>query len=177
MKIYHYSEKTGEYLGESVAALDPVEKKPLIPARATTEAQPAAGENKAAVWANDAWQIVDDFRGFVGYDANGEKHEIKELNQKPDPKWTAEPPAPEPVIIKQFSARQFLKRLTREERLAIKNSTDNDVLLWYDELIAADFVDVEDPDTIAGANYGLSVGIFADESRVAEILATETAGL
>lgn len=106
MKIYHYSEKTGEYLGESVAPLDPIEKKPLIPARATNEAPPATGENQAAVWIDDAWQIVDDFRGFVGYDETGEKHEIKELNQKPDPNWTAEPPELPPAPITVVTMRQ-----------------------------------------------------------------------
>ncbi len=170
MKIHHYSEKSGEYLGTTEARRDPVEGKPLVPNQATTTEPPTPGNNEAVRWNAGAWEVVPDYRGVTGYDADGQKHTIEKINETPNPNWTEQPPEPEPVTITQFSSRQFLQRLTRAERLAIKNSGDDDALLWYDELIAADFVDVTDQDTINGAQYGLQMGIFADQARVDEIL-------
>lgn len=36
MQIYNYDEKTKEFISDEIAELDPIEKKPLIPANATT---------------------------------------------------------------------------------------------------------------------------------------------
>lgn len=78
------------------------------------------------------------------------------------------PPVPPPVKT-QFSSRAFMRRLTNAERVAMKTHEDMQVQLWYDELIAADFVDIEDPDTIDATSYGVYIGLFT-QSRADEIL-------
>ncbi|MDT8901819.1 DUF4376 domain-containing protein [Anaeroselena agilis] len=55
MKIYHYHPDTGIYLGEGEADKCPVSGVNLIPAFATSEAPPAAGENQYAAFENGAW--------------------------------------------------------------------------------------------------------------------------
>jgi hypothetical protein len=69
----------------------------------------------------------------------------------------------------KFSAREFLRKLTLQEKIDLKTNEDMQAQLWYDELIAADFVDIEDTDTIAATNYGVQIGIFT-EQRKAELL-------
>ena len=59
MKIYHYHPATGVYLGEGIADKCPVSGVDLIPAFATAEAPPAAGENQYAAFENGAWVIKD----------------------------------------------------------------------------------------------------------------------
>ena len=63
MQIYHYSFE-GEYVGESVADLDPLEGKPLIPSHATTIAPPDAQAGKARVFDGTSWALVTDNRGI-----------------------------------------------------------------------------------------------------------------
>jgi hypothetical protein len=62
MKIYHYSFE-GEYVGESVSDLDPLEGKPLIPSHATIIAPPDAQAGKARVFDGTRWTLVTDNRG------------------------------------------------------------------------------------------------------------------
>ena len=65
MQIYNYDEKTKEFISEAVAELDPIEKKPLIPANATA-IEPLAKKDGFAVCFNEksqAWEYKKDLRG------------------------------------------------------------------------------------------------------------------
>lgn len=60
MKIHHYNETTGEWVGEGVADADPLEAgRWLIPAHATTEQPPEPGEGKFVAWNGTAWEVRD----------------------------------------------------------------------------------------------------------------------
>ena len=89
--VYHYHPDTREFLLQSEAALDPLDRLPLIPAHATTLAPPETTEkNKTVQWDNtdENWVIVDDYRGQIFYDETGATYEIADLGIAPEPEWT-----------------------------------------------------------------------------------------
>lgn len=60
MKIYHYDQHTGEYMGDGEAAADPLEPgRWLIPAWATTIAPPEAVEGKVRYFDGLEWAYRD----------------------------------------------------------------------------------------------------------------------
>lgn len=64
--IYHADSLTGEFIGSGLADPDPMEPgKWLIPARAYREKPPEPGERKVAVWGENGWELIADFRGQV----------------------------------------------------------------------------------------------------------------
>ena len=71
-----------------------------------------------------------------------------------------------------MSKLDFLKRLSFAERVAIETaaSTDAEVRVVKESLLAADEIKVDDPEMVAGINLYVSKGLIL-ESRVAEILA------
>jgi len=92
MKLYHYSERTKEYVGSTSARRDPLEPdKFLIPARAVTVSPPVPGQNEAVIWNGSEWEIVPDYRGTKYYLPSDdfvereEEHEVKELGILPPP--------------------------------------------------------------------------------------------
>lgn len=87
MNIYHYHFKTGEFLGEGVAALDPIDKLPLLPANSTQIKPPTAMVNEVAVWNGDDWDIKKDFRGYIGYDETGALQKINNIGVMPENNW------------------------------------------------------------------------------------------
>jgi hypothetical protein len=63
--IYHAG-VTGEFIGSGYAEPDPMEPgKWLIPARAYREKPPEPDERTVAVWGENGWALVADFRGQV----------------------------------------------------------------------------------------------------------------
>lgn len=79
--------------------------------------------------------------------------------------WQDEVPTLPPQYKTQFSSRQFLARLGPEKRIALKTHPEIAVQLWYEELIAADFIDVNDPSTQEAADLGVHLGIFTQQER------------
>lgn len=70
MKVYHYSNATGEYMGEGEADVSPLwtpdhpaHEQYLHPAFTTTEPPPAAREGFARVLSAGRWLYVADHRG------------------------------------------------------------------------------------------------------------------
>jgi len=59
MHVYHYDPTTGRYRGDSEARLDPREHTPLVPAHATLQDPPEAGDGAYAAWdvQAGAWTI------------------------------------------------------------------------------------------------------------------------
>lgn len=104
MNITHYSRKTGEALDSGVADIDPKNEGGfLMPAYATPLPMPELSENECAVYRHSngsvprshtdgQWQVVADFRGYIGFDSEGVQHEIDELSITPDQSWTTERP-------------------------------------------------------------------------------------
>ena len=79
-------------------------------------------------------------------------------------------PVPPPPQTK-FSSLEFLDRFTEAEQLAVVEATlvSAAVKLWYDRLLAADFIDLEDPRTEAGVDALVASGLL-DPSRKLGIL-------
>jgi hypothetical protein len=72
----------------------------------------------------------------------------------------------------KFSSREFLKRLGSEKRIALKTHENMEVQLWYEELLAADFVDVDDEDTQSAVGLGVMLDIFT-QAEADTLLAPE----
>lgn len=82
------------------------------------------------------------------------------------------PPAVIPEITK-FTPLEFLDRFTEQEQLAVVEATMTSapVKLWYDRLLAASFVDLNDDRTPAGLEALVSAGLIT-EMRMHEVLGT-----
>lgn len=111
MQLYHVHPKTGEALGTSPARPDPLAPGGwLIPAHATTQAPPEAGQGLAAVWQGGAWAQVEDHRGRQGW-LDGQPATITELGPLPAG-WADAAPEPDAAAL----AAQV--RAERDARLA-----------------------------------------------------------
>lgn len=66
-----------------------------------------------------------------------------------------------PVQQTRFSSLEFLERFTDEEQLAVVTATlgSAQVKLWYDKLLAAEYVDLNDPRTEAGIDALIAAGL------------------
>ena len=81
--IYHYHPQTGEFLNKAEASLDPVEQKPMVPAFATDLKPPKVPDNQKAVFIDDAWQVVSDYRETEYWLEDGSRTVISELGIVP----------------------------------------------------------------------------------------------
>lgn len=95
MNIYHFDKITREYLGESIADKNPLEKgKYLIPLYSTPKKPPAEPKGKKAIFKND-WSLVDNFRGQIVYSTDNQSAKtIKELGKIPDGYTLLKPATP-----------------------------------------------------------------------------------
>jgi hypothetical protein len=109
-------------------------------------------------------------------------HGDKEVGQ-PFPNWTgfewvlveySEPviPVPVPLPREPISKREFLKKFTPAEYAAIKAAANANAELdyYWQQFLLAEFIGMDDPDTINGVNLLVLVGLLTVE-RAAEILA------
>jgi hypothetical protein len=82
---------------------------------------------------------------------------------------TAPPPAPPKT---QFTSLEFLAKFTEVEVLAVVGATlqSAPLKLWYDMMMAASYVDLEDVRTEQGLDALIAAGLL-EPSRKAEILA------
>lgn len=110
MDIYHYHPETGEFLGQSVAIPDPLDKGNfLIPANSTEKQPPEPGQNEVAVFDGQLWALKSDFRGTVFWLGHGDKHTISEIGETvPEGAFLEEPeaPEPEPFVPEQVTRAQ-----------------------------------------------------------------------
>ena len=81
-----------------------------------------------------------------------------------------EPEPPPPEYVNKMTVLQFRNRFTTQEKTAIYSSTDINTKMFLDDLSTASFVDVTDPNTIAGVDYLISTGI-VESGRRQELLA------
>lgn len=83
MKIYNYNPDNGIYLGEAEADESPLEPGVfLIPAYATETAPPELADKQVAIFNNDAWKALPDYRGETWYDtASQEAVRINTIGQ------------------------------------------------------------------------------------------------
>lgn len=81
--LYHFEPSNGAYLHSANARLDPIERKPMVPANATLLAPPETGAREVAIWFKDAWSIKPDHRGAEYWLADGSHHTIAEIGDVP----------------------------------------------------------------------------------------------
>ena len=95
MQIHHYHPATLEYVGTSTADPDPLDTgKWLVPRHATTVQPPTAGQNQAAIWTENAWEVQPDFRGNVYYDnEHRDGLKISEVGPAPEGMVLVAPPS------------------------------------------------------------------------------------
>lgn len=85
MNLYNFDPNTKEYLMTTIASADPMETKikgefiPLVPAYATLVEPPKTGENEAAVFNGESWEIKKDFR--VSHKICDENFNIKDITE------------------------------------------------------------------------------------------------
>jgi hypothetical protein len=81
---------------------------------------------------------------------------------------------PPPQIKTKFTSLEYLKKFTEAEQLTVVTATlaNAQIKLWYDKMIAATFVDLNDPLTSAGLDALIAANLLAP-SRKAQILEPE----
>lgn len=81
------------------------------------------------------------------------------------------PPVAAVEIRTTFTALEFLEKFTESEQLAVVEATISSVSvkLWYDKMLAASFVDLNDPRTESGLAALVTAGLIT-EARKDEIL-------
>lgn len=72
-------------------------------------------------------------------------------------------PTPEPKTV--FSTREYLNRFTRAEYAAARTHANIDVQWALDNMISAQFIDIEDPDTIGGLDLMVAEGVITAQRR------------
>lgn len=69
--VYNYHPITKEYLNSEPLYRDPIENLPVLPPDSTTIVPPEKTEDHVAVFKDDKWELVEDYRGQPIY-KNGE---------------------------------------------------------------------------------------------------------
>lgn len=180
MNIYYYSRETGEFmppLDGTVYKARPNPIRPddfIYPAFATTISPPDTGLNEVAIFDGEEWSISDDFRGVKYYLDDEEPKEIENIGDVVPESATLKPKPTPPVVITRFSSLVFLSRFTPEAQISIvkQSMVDVDIKIIYDKMIAANFIDVTDEETIAGVDFMINIGVVLLEDKD-KILATE----
>ena len=82
--LYNYDDK-GLFTHSNIAALDPLEEEatPLVPRNATLLEPPVVAENQVAVFENNQWQVVADYRGKQYWSANNGLIVIDQITVEP----------------------------------------------------------------------------------------------
>ncbi|MEJ1390129.1 MAG: hypothetical protein RPU34_04430 [Candidatus Sedimenticola sp. (ex Thyasira tokunagai)] len=78
-EIHHYNAHTGEYAGSSIAQLDPLDEKPMVPANATTILPLQVAADEKAVFVNGGWVAQKDARGAEYWMPDGTYHQITRI--------------------------------------------------------------------------------------------------
>ncbi|HEX7386237.1 MAG TPA: hypothetical protein VF285_03040 [Castellaniella sp.] len=110
--------------------------------------------------------------GRAGVDCPAYNRQTQAAFWRGGPAWAIEDVQPTPTGRTVLSAREFLDRFTNTEYAAVRASTDVNLQRAYDNLIAADFVDLTDPAVGMGLDLMSSLGVI-DASRKAELLQPE----
>ena len=103
MIIYHYSDKTFELIGESIADESPEDAGVfLVPRSATSVEPPSFNQNQVPFFDanNESWDLVDDLRGTEFWLDDRSHHVIKDINtQLPAGALLVEPPLPVSAVV------------------------------------------------------------------------------
>jgi len=120
----------------------------------------------------------DENNKIFAFESDGSQDDYIEENLTPITKQQADDiiaanqPAPEPKT--KFTSLEYLDRFTQgEQELIVAAANSNvQIKLYYDRLLAATFIDLEDPRTAAGIDALIAAELL-DASRKAELLQPE----
>ncbi|WP_434361063.1 hypothetical protein [Parasalinivibrio latis] len=132
--LYNFHPETKEFIGESEARLDPLEKKPLIPAYATPLPPPCiVKEKQAAIFNEEGWQVVSDHRGAEYYLPDGTHHIINSVGEELPADALSEPPPKSIDELKKNAINKILD-FARESRASFAGYVDQYKLAgWNDK--------------------------------------------
>ncbi|QOD82670.1 tail fiber assembly protein [Chromobacterium haemolyticum] len=84
--VYAYHPESGEYLGTTMADLSPldIEETWLIPANATEQQPPKAGNRQAVVYRDGGWQLAEDFRALKLWSKASAQPVTAQIGDTPD---------------------------------------------------------------------------------------------
>ena len=123
MRIYNYDPETGEYLGDGLADESPLEPGVyLMPANATSKLVPTLKPGEAAIFADDNWRVVADYRGqsVCALDADGyySGPAALALDESPDARRILADPPPADLPRPKWSGSVWTDGRTDEEKQA-----------------------------------------------------------
>jgi hypothetical protein len=125
--------------------------------------------NRIVVETNEAGQPV-------GYQPDDGHEIIPDLDGQAEigGRWTGlgfESPEPPPTEPRRYSPLEFMDLFTDDEQLAIVTAAmaSAPVKLWYDRMLAAEWITTSDERTSAGVNALVTSGLLTSD-RAAEIL-------
>lgn len=140
---------------------------------ALEKAPPPTSKNEIAAANSDFtdWLVIANYVGTKYWLSNGSEHVITEFGITPPEDALSEKPIIPAAPKTKFLPLEFLDKFTIDEQMAVVSATMNSVpvKLWYDKLLAASFVDLNDTRTLEGLNALVSAGLL-DSSRINEIM-------
>lgn len=82
------------------------------------------------------------------------------------------------LVYPRLPPREFLALFTQAEKLGVKAATrmSDEIGLWYDEMLAAQYITIEDPDTLAGLDALAAAGLLAAERHDEIVAAMQPSG-
>lgn len=105
----------------------------------------------AGTWPDDAKEYpLEVYQAMVSYRA---PNQIIQPDENGDPALVDAPPPPQQYKT-EFGSLEFIDLFTDAEQLAIVGATmqSAQIKLWYDKMLGANFVSLNDERTIAGLN-------------------------
>lgn len=122
-KIYNYHPQSFEYLSDGLADISPMEEgKWLFPAFSTLKKPPQLKPNQNALFLfeQQQWQVVDDFRGEIWYQKDGEKVIITSFGDPTILGYMPQPPEKiDEYIYAVLTARQMRLLLRKLDKLTL----------------------------------------------------------
>jgi len=120
MRIYNYDPITHEFLSEGAADESPLEPGVyLIPANATVKPVPALKPGEAAIYGDDKWRVVADYRGrsVCALDADGYYAGPAELalGENPDARRILADPPNASIKKPKWSGKEWIDGRSTEE--------------------------------------------------------------
>ncbi len=147
-KIFSLLDENGKFIGTYSAQESPREPGVFIAPEHAVAGEPAIPyiENKDRYWRNNDWVYQD---------------------IQPE-----ENPPVVPSVKTQFTSLEFLDRFTEAEQLGVVSATMTSpvIKLWYDRLLAASFIDLEDPRTESGIDALIAAELIASNRKAALML-------
>lgn len=118
MILYNYNPKTGEYINSKPAKLSPLDLEMgyevyLQPAYSTFEEPPQTGDNEVAVYKNNEWRVMPDYRGTTDYNVDGTSFVIDTIGVEPQINT-----APPKELVKPFwDGSQWIDNESEDEKI------------------------------------------------------------